>query len=384
MNVDLKALVIADEPASGERIRRCFENHSVSCIDETDILGPHANAGRSRANLALVALEGSTEQCIRRVQQLRRAAIETIVVAGPTDDTRVVLQMIRSGADDFICGNGKLEDEIATLVNRLRTAPDHTDAPGKLIAVTGACGGTGVSTIAANVGASLASSLGNVALLDLQLVGGDQMVLLNITPRHHLIDLCQSIDTLDHVMFTQSLEHHPCGIHLLAGPPPFQYSGVQSKELTTATARLLQFATACYPATVVDLEDCVHPEQLHMAQESDVLLVVVRLDFMSLYRARHLLDHISSSPCDMSKIRIVASRAGQPGQISKGKARELLGRPVDFVIPDDPRSATMALNVGNPLVLEFPGTRIAKSIADLAKTLATACAITPKQLVASE
>ncbi len=369
MQTSLQALVVADDLVGRERIRKAFERHSVPCTDVHSGKSGWTNQ-QTDYDIALVLLESSVEQCARRIQQLKRANVRSVVVAGPTDDTNTVLHLIRAGADDFICSNGTLEKDVSVLVDRVRAAVSQSQHVGEIVAVTSASGGCGVSTIAANLAVALARSRERVALMDFQFFGGDQVGLLNVAPQHHLVELCENIDSLDHEMFKKTFEAHESGVHLLASPPAYQVTEVaESNDLAGISAQLIRFAMACFPLTIIDLANCVHQEQAHLAQEADILLIVTRMEFMSLYRTRALLDHLCASQCDLAKVRIVANRHGQPGEICKRKAADLLGRSIDHFVPDDPRSSNLALNVGNPLVLEFATTKIAKAFASMADSL---------------
>ena len=109
-----------------------------------------------------------------------------------------------------------------TALERWRVGrPGHT-RDGRVIAVLAPSGGSGSSTLAVNLAASLAKTHKTCALIDLKLYSGDLAVLLDLKPNHTLADLCLNVDRIDPLFFQHILVHHQSGIDLSGRPTYFR------------------------------------------------------------------------------------------------------------------------------------------------------------------
>ena len=86
-------------------------------------------------------------------------------------------------------------------VTRLRSGRATPLLSGKVIALLGASGGSGCSTLAVNFATALAREYRWTLLVDLAVLqGGDLSALLDLKPAHTLADLCHSGNRLDPAM----------------------------------------------------------------------------------------------------------------------------------------------------------------------------------------
>ena len=93
----------------------------------------------------------------------------------------------------------------------------------------------------------------------------------------------------------------------------------------------LTFARASFPFVVVDLDHSFREEQWVVLRQSDVILIVLRLDFSSLRNARRAIEHLEAQGVGRDKLRLVVNRYGQPQEVPAAKAEEALGLKVAAV-----------------------------------------------------
>ena len=90
---------------------------------------------------------------------------------------------------------------------------------GKLLLFYSSKGGTGCSTVAANLAIALAQATSKkVALVDANLQFGDVDALLNLQGQHTIADAVHRTDELDSDLLNAILAPHPSGIRVLAAP----------------------------------------------------------------------------------------------------------------------------------------------------------------------
>lgn len=298
------------------------------------------------------------------LEQLCTADRQHIRVIAVSANSRpdVILKTIRCGAVDYLDLNGNLESELQTLLVRMTTAHEGDAHAGRLITVLSPSGGAGASLLATNLAAVLGQREPHCGLLDFQLRGGDLAIMLKSTPRHTLLSLAGKAQQLDRAMFDQSLIKHPCGIHLLASPEPFSDYRQISPQLTQ---RVLQLARSSFPNVVIDLEDAEHTEQVQTLAQSTHIIIPLRLDFVALHRAAKCIEHLVQAKVARDHITLVANRTGRPKELPLKRVAEVLGLPIEHSIPDAPSAVNASINIGVPLVTEFPKTPAALSIVRL-------------------
>ena len=102
---------------------------------------------------------------------------------------------------------------------------EHGVRGSTVIAVAGATGGVGTTSLAVNLGCALAADERNsVALVDLDLCLGDADVFLDTIPDYTLVDVAQNVTRLDFTLLKRSLTKHSSGLFLL--PRPVQLEDV--------------------------------------------------------------------------------------------------------------------------------------------------------------
>jgi len=113
---------------------------------------------------------------------------------------------------------------------------------------------------------------------------------------------------------------------------------------------------------VVDIEDCVHPEQIRTLVDADWLIVLMRCDYISLYHTKKCLEHFTAAKVPANKIVLVANRQGQGKEVPVKNIEETLGVSVNYCIPNDPDAVTASINLGVPVILSAPRSKVATSI----------------------
>jgi pilus assembly protein CpaE len=296
------------------------------------------------------------------LEKLPRANGERVLAIGPAADAKMVLRALRGAVDDYL-DETDLEAELMAALGRWRATLVRQEEAGKVIAVLAPSGGTGSSTLAANLATVLAKQHKTAALLDLKLETGDLAALLDLKPTYTLADLCYNIARMDRTLFEHSLTRHSSGVHLLGAPR--HYDDIE-RVTPEGVHQALALAKSSFPYVLVDLDHSFRSEQVEVLREADVVLLVIRLDFASLRNARRALDHLERMGVGRDRIRLVVNRYGQPKEVPYAKAEEALGMKIFHYVPDDAKSINRANNNGVPVVLELPRAAVSRSLTKLA------------------
>jgi pilus assembly protein CpaE len=361
----MRTLLISPSPQSKStgNVRRLLS--SCPGISEPELASfesAESRCARIGADLVVVLLEESPSQGQEVICRLREKNQGFIVAVGEISDAKVILRSLQLGANLFL-DVAELETELRPALHRLLNKPEGGGAAGKLLGVVSATGGCGASTVAVNLAAALACEHNKCGLIDMNLGRGDLAALLDLRPQFSLADACSNNHRLDHAMLGKMLVPHPSGIHLLGSPLEYASFPTVTAEGVKHTLSLMR---DLFPVTVLDLEDCFHPEQVEALRQVIGLFVVCRLDFTSLRNTRRLLDLCARLDLHRNRVRVVVNHYGQPCELPVEEAEDALGEKLTAFIPYDPKALNAANNAGTPLVLSNAHAKAAKSLSELA------------------
>lgn len=343
------------------------QGHECQVSDLTPMDLTLSRFTQAGADILVVVLSPDPEPGLAFLHEVPKKEVQRVLAVGPMEP-RVRLQALQEGSDlyfDQLHVRAEMEVILGHLVSRRAAAPSQA-LQGQVISVLGSSGGIGSSTIAVNVATALAKEHQKCILIDLKLGSGDLSSLLDLKPTHTLADLCQNTTRVDRAIFERSLVNHACGVQLLAPPRSFADIG----HVTTQGVRdILTMARATTRFVVVDLDDAFHAEQALTLRQSDVILLVLRLDFTCLRNTRRTLDHFDQLKINRGRVRLVVNRYGEARQLPPAKAEEVLGMKITHYVPDEPKTINWANNNGTPAILEVPSAKVSKSFMQIAASL---------------
>ena len=321
--------------------------------------------------LVLVVLPADPQHSVEVVRAVRNKTDALVMAVGPSSDPRLILKVLHEGGATQYLDTDDLESELAQELKKLQFRSPLVDElpsapPGPVIAVLSPSGGSGTSTIAANLATSLAQKYGRCGLVDLNLETGDQGSLLDLKPTYTIADFCQNLHRMDRRMCEQLFCPHSSGVALLAAPRTFAEVSVVTPE---AIRKLLEIARSLFPYVVVDLNHTFRPEQLEVARIASHVVMPFRLDFASLRNIRRTLESLEVAGVDRQRVRLAVNRYGLAGEVEADAAQKALGMGIAFFIPEDSKTVNLANNKGVPVVLDRPSATVSKSLLAMATSL---------------
>jgi pilus assembly protein CpaE len=219
--------------------------------------------------------------------------------------------------------------------------------PGKIYTVCSAKPGTGATTMAINIAASIAEcDTARVALLDLDWPLGDAAAFLNIKPRFTVADALGAIDRLDPVLL-ESYMHKNGGMDVLAG---FEDFGAADFFDAGSVGQLLEIVSRTYTHVVVDMPPTVPQSVFQNATAmSSGIVAVTTPDILSLRRTERLFRIFSSFDVS-NKVRLVLNRFHRATEITEADIQKALGQPVTSTLANDYHACVDAMNAGKPII----------------------------------
>jgi pilus assembly protein CpaE len=330
-------------------------------------------------DLAIIALDADKSKALALIQQL---SLEhpNLPILTISHDHQALLQSLQKGAKYFLTHPVGLQDMLAAL-RRALGDQGGSDYPGGLpqqssssvIAVLGSRGGVGTTTLAVNLAATLAADQNNAAaLIDLDLTLGDADISLEVSGFENIsiADLAANIERLDMNFLRRAMaKHEPSGLSILRHPLEISQVGVIHEQHVERIINLLKLS---YSHLILDLSKALLPTDLMALRMADQILLVAQLELASLRNVVRLNHCLSAEENLADKVRVVINRQGAD-TVEEGiglkKAEEVIGKPIFWQIPNDPKPVIAARVAGHPLVKHAAKSRVQQSIAGMAQAL---------------
>ncbi len=330
---------------------------------------------QTHPEVGVIGMDADPNKALQLIHNLRESAPEcSILVVSSSTDGQLILKAMRAGAKEFLTQPVGIE-ELLLALERIGT---HRVGGGRgrsrkcrMVAVAGATGGVGSTSLAVNLGCVLAANESNsVALVDLDLSLGDADVFLDTIPDYTIVDVVQNISRLDFQLLKRSMTKHTSGLYLLPRP-------VQLQDISLVTPddlqRVFGLLKATFSHVIIDLSKAYNRVDMAALQASNQVLLVTQLDLPCLRNVVRLMMSFDAVDGLKDKVQIVVNRIGlDNGHISLKKAKETIGRDIFWRLPNDYRVMVEMRNNGVPLVEQAPRAAITQAIVALAEELSGA------------
>ncbi len=328
--------------------------------------------GQTDPDIGVVAIDADPEKALTLIANVREASPEcSLLVVSSNSDGQLILRAMRAGAKEFLTQPVGIEE----LVSALDRIGAHRGGKGEgksrscqVLAVAGATGGVGSTSLAVNLGCVLAAHERNsVALVDLDLSLGDADVFLDTIPDYTLVDVAQNISRLDFTLLKRSMTKHASGLYLLPRPVQLQDTSLITPD---ALQRVFGLLKATFSHVIIDLSKSYSRVDMAALDAAHHVLLVTQLDLPCLRNVVRLMMSFEATDGLKDKVRIIVNRVGlDNGQISLKKAQETIGRDIYWQLPNDYRVMVEMRNNGVPLIEQAPRAGITQSIVTLAESL---------------
>ncbi len=326
---------------------------------------------QSHPDVVIVSVDENTGRAITLIEQLRDTNDCSVVVVSSSNDGQLILRAMRAGAKEFLTEPLSMDELVAAFDRILQQRTGAGVAKGRgcvSMAVAGASGGVGSTSLAVNLGCALASDEANsVALVDLDMSLGDADVFLDAIPDYTLADVAQNVSRMDYALLKKSMTKHSSGLYLLPRPVQLQDAPLVTPE---DLRRVLGLLKASFTHVILDLSKAYSPLDMAVLEECNHVLLVTQLDLPCLRNVVRLMMSFDEFDGLKDKTKIVVNRVGlDTGQIGLKKAQETIGRDIFWQIPNDYRTMVEVRNNGVPLLEQFPKASITQAVVTLAVTL---------------
>ena len=232
------------------------------------------------------------------------AANTKLIIVGAVNDVTLLRELAARGVSEYIVAPAASEHLLRTACSLFANADKS-----RVIAVIGARGGVGASTIAQNLAWCIAERQGAATtLLELDLAFGAARFNFDQAPHHSIADLMIAPESFEDAFLDRVLVRHTPRLHLLTAPATLE----RDADFDAGAVRLLVSRVRRGSSFVVlDLPHAWSAGLKHTLAAADDVVIVASPDLASLRNAKNIYDQLIAMRPPAEPM-IVLSMAGVP------------------------------------------------------------------------
>jgi pilus assembly protein CpaE len=236
------------------------------------------------------------------------------------------------------------------------------DPPGKepeksglLIVFLSAKGGTGTSSLCANLGMTIqqAQPEARVVVADLVLPIGSIGPIVGAEAPPNLVTVAElPPDQTSAEYFHANLprpEHWQFQV-LTGSPDPQHGNRIQGERISQIMERLC----AAYDFAIVDVGRSLSRISLPLIQKADLIVLIMSTDQSTIKLTKTVYDYLRSQGVDSQSVYAILNRAVGLEGLTKAQSEEIIGIPITTTLPYMGGNFALANNLNQPIPVKYP------------------------------
>src|SRR5262245_11399850 len=247
--------------------------------------------GPAGPDVCLVDFDKDSSKAFRISEHIHQDSPDTAIFAVSSDARPdVIIQAMRSGCREYLF-KPLVRDQLLQAITRAggRRRERRERSNTQIMTFIGAKGGCGVTTIATQLAALLASSGSKKTLmLDLHPSLGDAALYLGFTnSKYHAYELMENTDRLDAELLQSIALHHSSGLDILPAPNDFENTRHAGAG---AISQMFNFLRLSYEFILIDIPAGLNEYTDKVISHSDQLYIVTVAEVSALRNASRIVD----------------------------------------------------------------------------------------------
>jgi pilus assembly protein CpaE len=337
-----------------------------SAVDHQVVLLDEISGARSAADLC------------REIRGTPSLASIPVLCIARSSDVEERIGFLEAGADDVVARPFdplELEARVEALILRFQRSRDLAPvataigATGaerrRLVVVFSPKGGTGVTTVATNLGmASAMRKPDSTVIVDLALQFGQVATHLDLPPGQTLADVVRDEQALNEPELLRTFtSRHDAGLHVLQAP-----GNPELADLVTGrhVERLLRTLPGTFETIVVDAGSIIDERTLAALDMAELVIFPTYAEIAALKALHTLLDYLSESGSVSAKAMFVLNGMFAKEILKPRDVEGSLGTRITAQLPYDPFLYLKAVNEGVPVISGAPRSAPAEAFTKLA------------------
>jgi pilus assembly protein CpaE len=284
-----------------------------------------------------------------------------VIAAGQVNDVRLYRDLLSSGIQDYLLKPLSLDQvrESLTMAQAMLTAPKHAemldDKPHHMMAVVGVRGGVGASLVSTSLAWAMSEQASRqTALLDLDVHFGTGALTLDLEPGRGLIDAIDNPSRIDGLFIERAMVRASDKLSLLSAEAP-----IHQPVLTDGSAffQLEEELRGAFEMTIVDIPRHVLVPFPHLVSEAGTIVLVSDVTLAAARDTIRLLSWFKQNTPGARVVLVANKFQSAVGELSRKEFESSIERPIDVVIPFDPKLVSQSAKLGKSYAEICKGTK---------------------------
>ena len=307
----------------------------------------------------------SPEEFIQKIRHDPRSANTPILALSKDASSERKTACLQAGCNQYVM---KSAEAVATLPGTIsgllaekeadvdiKQEDEEVKADGFLIVFLSAKGGTGTSSLCANYAMTLHNNKpeADVVVMDLVLPIGSIAPIVGYDGDVDLVSVSEmSPDEITGEYFHGHLpEIAAWGFQLLPGANnPERANNLQVGRIP----EILKALQTAYDYVVIDLGRSLSRISMPIIQEADLLVLTVSTDQSTITLTKEVWDYLQKKGIESKKVFAILNRAVGLEGLTKAEAEQIIGLPIQTVIPYMGSNFALANNLNQPIITKYP------------------------------
>ena len=313
----------------------------------------------------------SGPELIARLRQDRRTSSLPLVALGHQDHPAEKDSLMSAGCNEYVLKSGLTLQTLMDVIPRVIKAEESAANKGKLIAFLSAKGGTGTSSLCANIAMSLANQKTDkkVAVIDLVLPIGSIADIVGYRDSLNLVTVAaMPPEQRTPAFFKDNLPHIlNWNFNLLAGAPNPELANHLSGERIGDIVRMIADA---YDYICVDLGRSLSRISMPIIQSADIVALILGTELATANLTLTVWEYLKNQGVDPSRMYAIQNRAVGLEGLTKAEVEKQIGLPIRMTLSYMGDNFTVANNRHEPIMTRFPNNSAALSLKEIGLQMA--------------
>ncbi len=371
-----KILIIDSDAASRKFVARSLLDQKYEVVQAESGKEGLILAWRDRPDLAVIdptIADLPGEELARKLKQDPRSANMPLVALSSDASAARVKSCLEAGFNEYIPKSGQALVALKEVTNRLLLGVTigHDKRGGLLMTFLSAKGGTGTSSICANIAMNIGQNQpeARVAVVDMVLPIGSIAPIVGYTGPQNIVTVSEMPpEEITPDFFRENLASLELWrFNLLAGAPDPETSNYLKVGLIGDIISALKDS---YDYILVDIGRALSKITLPLIQQADLNVLVMSTDISTVTLTKTVLEYLKNKNLHVDSIFTILNRVVGLEGLSKAETEKALDMPVKVTVPYLSSNMGFANSQHQPFTLKFPKDTASIVFQDTAREIA--------------
>jgi pilus assembly protein CpaE len=372
-----KILIVDADAASRKFIARNLLEQKYEVVEAGSGKEGLIYAWRDRPDLAVIdptITDITGEDLAKKLKQDTRTANMPLIALSSDPSVARVKSCLEAGFSEYIAKSGQALVMLNEVTNRLLSGISGAPVKhgGLLMVFLSAKGGTGTSSICANIAMNIGHNQPElrVAVVDMVLPIGSIAPIVGYTGPQNIVTITEMpVEETTPEFFRDNLTSLPIWqFNLLAGSPDPESSNYLK---VGRIGDIISGLKESYDYVLVDIGRSLSKITLPLIQQADINVLIVSTDISTVSLTKTILEYLKNKNVHMDSVYTFLNRVVGLEGLSKAETEKALEIPVKVTLPYLSSNMGFANSQHQPFSLKFPKDTASIVFQDVAKEMSS-------------